>query len=378
MIFKQLRSIFKSKNPTTVTSISTEVLGESTISFWTAGVKFDNRLENVLKCQLKEPLTLLREPDNEIDTNAIHIKTLNNLSLGYVGKFRAVKLAPLLDNNQLDKIAYLTELKCDLANKIYGVKITIPVSKDILHSFKSDQTKEIDFEFDISSRENLYLLVDCEDAILDEISNAIKKLNIKIHRAGLSYTPSSNGKQFKWYLRLDNDADKNNIELALRHKYPLLEEKYNERINAEYLELQDENLSELESENQTLSKELHTLKFNLGNFKKRERLYAHQFESMLSIFLANVTFISDSIDILKNEIKDYTTALSKITEIYNTVNFKAKKIQTLNKWFEIHYNTGQKDDGRIYFKKENHQMQVLVSFKSGQKKDIEYLKKVAN
>ena len=137
-------------------------------------------------------------------------------------------------------------------------------------------------------------------------------------------------------------------------------------------------MSELESENQTLSKELHTLKFNLGNFKKRERLYAHQFESMLSIFLANVTFLSDSIDILKNEIKDYTTALSKITEIYNTVNFKAKKIQTLNKWFEIHYNTGQKDDGRIYFKKENHQMQVLVSFKSGQKKDIEYLKKVAN
>ena len=75
---------------------------------------------------------------------------------------------------------------------------------------------------------------------------------------------------------------------------------------------------------------------------------------------------------LQEELKDYTIALSKIREIQDTVNYKAKKIQTLDKWFEIHYNTGQKDDGRIYFKKGNQQMQVLVSFKSEQKKDIAY------
>jgi hypothetical protein len=41
---------------------------------------------------------------------------------------------------------------------------------------------------------------------------------------------------------------------------------------------------------------------------------------------------------------------------------------------ETHFNTGQKDDGRLYFKRvDGTTWMELVSFKDSQERDIEYL-----
>jgi hypothetical protein len=56
------------------------------ISLWTAGVKYESRINNVLNCKVHDEVMLARESNNEIDKNAIHVKTLNGLSLVYIGR----------------------------------------------------------------------------------------------------------------------------------------------------------------------------------------------------------------------------------------------------------------------------------------------------
>ena len=48
---------------------------------------------------------------------------------------------------------------------------------------------------------------------------------------------------------------------------------------------------------------------------------------------------------------------------------------TLDKWWEVHFNTGQRDDGRLYFYRNSNKLTVLVSFKKDQKRDILNLQK---
>ena len=89
--------------------------------------------------------------------------------------------------------------------------------------------------------------------------------------------------------------------------------------------------------------------------------------------MSDVNFLRDSDEILINEVEDYSDPIKKILSIKTDHNFKGKKIKTLDKWWEIHFNSGQKDDGRIYFKRENNELHVLVSFKKRQVQDIQFL-----
>lgn len=179
---------------------------------------------------------------------------------------------------------------------------------------------------------------------------------------------------YNWCIRIDNGSDKVLIERLLRDNFPLLKEKYDTQFNEEYLELQDEELHNLQVQRDVFENKINELEKSLENLLKREALYNEQFEKMTKIFLSDVIFVRDSADVLKKEIEDYTTALNKIHALYSDPLMRGKKIHTLEKWFEIHFNTGAKDNGRIYFKREGSKLSVLVSLKSSQKKDVDYLR----
>ena len=374
MFFKKLKSLFKRKPKPVEAKEGIVINHPNSISFWTAGIKFESRLDNLLTCRIKDQVLLIREPDNPIDKNAIHVTTMNGSSLGYVGKNRATLLAPMFDTNKIDGVGYIVELKSDLKNELYGVKVCLPVSEEALSIVKSDKLKEIEFVFERSPRDNLYILLNCEENVLDEVKNILEGGGVIVDRAGISYAVSGAGKMYNWYIRINNGSDRVLIERLLRDNFPLLKEKYDNQFNEEYLELQDEELHNLQVQRDVFETKINELEKSLENLLKREALYNEQFEKMTKIFLSDVIFVRDSIDVLKKEIEDYTTALNKIHALYSDPLMRGKKIHTLEKWFEIHFNTGAKDDGRIYFKREGSKLNVLVSLKSSQKKDIEYLR----
>lgn len=374
MFFKKLKSLFKREETDSAQNRGVDPKHSASISFWTAGIKFDSRLDNLLGCKVKDAVYLIREPHNANDKNAVHVMTAKKKSLGYVGRNRAALLSQMLDAKTIENIGYIVALQSDLKNELYGIKISLPVSEEVLYKFKKDKVKEIEFTFEKSSNHNLYILLSCEENVLIEVKTLLEKAEVSIERTGISYALSSSGKLYNWYIRIDNDSDKVLIEKLLRDNFPVLKKKYDNQFNEQYFELQDQELSELLIQRNEFQQTIDTLERSLQNYLKRDSLYDSQFENMTKIFLPEVNFVRDSTDVLKQEVADYTVALTKISEINSDPLFRGTKINTLSKWFEIHFNTGQKDDGRIYFKREGSNLDVLVSFKASQKKDIAYLR----
>lgn len=382
MFLKKLKSFFTERKQKVAKIPLLDLNTPISIDFWTAGITYDSRLNNLLDCKIQEKVLLVRESDNQTDTNAIHIKTGNNKSLGYVSKSTAGNLAPLIDNKQLNPIGYITSIQADLGHSTYGVKVSLPVSEQVANSLKRDTLRAIDYVIELSENGNRYILLICNKNTLDEVRALLEANKISVIRTGVSFIPSkSTGKQYRWFINISNDTGTELIEKILRDNFPVLKEKYDNHLNKEYVALQEEDLQNLKARSNEYSEtiierteRIHDLEKALQSSARIEKNLSDQFENMLKIFLNNVIFVRNSTDVLKAEVADFTVALKKIMEINSDPVFRGTKINTLNKWFEIHFNTGVRDDGRIYFKREGNDLSVLVSFKTAQKKDIEYLK----
>lgn len=382
MFIKRLKSLFRKDHKTIPERDVIDPKNTESIDFWTAGITYDSRLDNLLNCKIKEKVFLIREPGNPSDKNAIHVQTTDKKSLGYVSMNRAAKFAPLIDNNQVGSVGYITSIQADLGNTTYGVKVSLPVSKQAAEMLTRDTLRAIDYVFELSPSQNLYMLLTCSKNTLNEVKDLLEINEIAVTRTGVSFTPSiTTGIQYRWYIHLDKECDKEFIGKFLRGRFPVLQEKYDNRLNKDYIKIQEEENQDLTAQgtqySETISSQaerIHDLEKELQSISKREKNLSNQFEDLLQIFLGNVIFVRNSTHVLKAKVDDYTLALKEIIKINSDPLFEGKKIHTLNKWFEIHFNTGRKDDGRIYFKKEGNNLNILVSFKAKQKKDIEFLK----
>lgn len=359
-------------------SLKSELSELNQISFWIAGTSYEKRKKNILRCKISETVLLVREPDNEFDANAIHVKTKLGQSLGYVGKMKALELAPILDNNSIPNHALITELKCNLSDDAYGVKISLFISQEI-YSKLTKKNIEISYSLNMSSHGNLYLLLDCDEQTLENVCQLLINNSMEVLRTGVSYRPAIDGHLYSWFIRLDNSINHEVLKSLLRANYPNLEEEYDLEFNREYIGIQENEILDLKKENEDLKKSLSKLESSQKHSQKQFVKNLDMFNEILSVFLPNVSFIGDSIDILMNEIKDFTIPLSKVYSIATDSNFKGSPIKSIDSgWFDIHFNTGQRDDGRIYFRKSKAGVDILVSFKKQQKKDIQFLSRLSN
>jgi hypothetical protein len=272
--------------------------------------------------------------------------------LGWVGKNLARELAPLIDKGLIPDYATVIELKCNLYEDVYGIKFLI----------------------DVSEHGNIYLLLDCDESTLDEICHLLGENDVDVLQSGISYRPGSNGKLYSWYLRLNRETNQQKLETLFRIHYPILEEKYDQELTAEYVELQEAELHHLKKENERLITSVKHLERIRDRSEQMNSSLQNQVREMLHLSLPNVEFIFDSVDILLNEIKDYASPIHHLVKLRFDNNYKGKKILLLDKWWELHFSTGQKDDGRLYFKRHGEKLLVLISFKKSQKRDIDRLK----
>lgn len=65
-----------------------------------AGVTFDNRQDVIYRLSEGERLTLLREPENRYDTNAVKVQTIKGNQVGYLNARLSKHFAPLLDRGE--------------------------------------------------------------------------------------------------------------------------------------------------------------------------------------------------------------------------------------------------------------------------------------
>lgn len=139
------------------------------ILFTVAGVTFEKRQENIAKIPYDDyhsPLTLLREPKNKYDKNAIKIISDKYGELGFIPRAEAKKIAPLLDSgrNYLTYISYITSYsKADILVDIKDMSVdasgisTTQVPKVVVEIYKDQATLANLKKIDVVNKNNSLL-----------------------------------------------------------------------------------------------------------------------------------------------------------------------------------------------------------------------------
>jgi hypothetical protein len=94
----------------------------------------------------------------------------------------------------------------------------------------------------------------------------------------------------------------------------------------------------------------------------------------LSVLAPRIDFLRDSISALAEEIDDPRAALSIVAGLdRRPETVRGKKLQAAGGWWELHFSTGQSDDGRIYWRRRkppDDGFEVLISRKRRQERDL--------
>ena len=138
----------------------------------------------------------------------------------------------------------------------------------------------------------------------------------------------------------------------------------------------------LKAQNEQLAEELkgHRERLQTAERQLQERARsAEKAESQLmdvvEVLLPEVEFLKDSRKVVLRELSSFKPIFAELHAIATEPVVKGQAVEGASGWKERHFNTGQKDDGRLYYKRQDGKWLVLVSFKSSQKQDVRWLGK---
>lgn len=114
------------------------------------GESFDNadgssRQDELFRCMPGEPVTLMREPENPHDRNAILVVSCRGIGIGHIDRATAVLLAPHLDRGR-EYRAHIHELRGGMVDyESYGAIICIVWDGRVLPPARALQEVQVDY-----------------------------------------------------------------------------------------------------------------------------------------------------------------------------------------------------------------------------------------
>ena len=353
--------------------------GHKPIRVSLAGVMVENRFRAVAQLSLLEKVFLSREPNNQYDPNAIAVKRQDNKKLGYIGKAIAAKLASFMDSGNDPIAALITDITSDISGSTIGTSICFYLPEEIYDVISKVTQSEIDYCFETGNEGALNLLLNCDEAILNFISAKLTEKGLNWTRSSLSYRRAANGLPYRWYIRFENDASEEIIERFLKDElsfFPTSQElkEYLNNFDSENMDLKNK-LSDSETELKNTKEELVKTQKDLESLERLKPNWSkEEIVQIIQTLLPNIKLQRNSADIVTCELTSCYPVL-KLLHLISTdgKQLKGEKVESTNGWLEKHFNTGRKDDGRLYYKQDGGNWLVLVSCKSSQRQDIQWL-----
>ena len=342
-----------------------------------AGVMHQNQFIAVSELSLLEKVILRREPENEFDPNAIEIKRLDGKRLGYVGKAISKNLAPFMDKNEQLIYGLVTDITSDISGSVIGASICFYLPENISSLICCEEKKDIDYFIETASGSAVYLFVSCDEAMLNQLNDLFLFHKFNWVRSGLNYRPASNGMQYRWYVRFEGISPES-IRRFLQQELSII--PHQERMRQELFEY----MRTFDSENENLKQQqlnsqevIQTIRDENDLLRKsRSNKWNNEIRIIINELLPNIDLKRDSLDVITHELKDYQQILKFLHIIsYSPDQLKGFSVESAKGWREKHFSTGEKDDGRIYYKHVGEKWSVLISDKKSQPHDIQWLKK---
>jgi hypothetical protein len=347
---------------------------ERILSLPVAGVMHEGHEKTAVRLMLHEPVTMRREPANPFDPNAIAVVTKNGDVFGYVDRQDASLLAAWIDSKGGSIGASVSELAADPQGTFVGVRVSTIVPADI----PGLPAAGIEFDSELGSGGGGYLFLDCDEAAVHSIRQELEACGLPSLRSGMSFHPCKSGRLYRWYVRMGEEVTPEAIRNFFAEKYQLQPGSREARAAIDqYARSFDKDLGTKEAEKNVLLGKVEDLETQLIEANRRERdAHGTAITRILTALFREIVLLRDSSEVICRELRCCDSILKALHEVAcKPAALRAAAVRGADGWKEVHYSTGQKDHGRLYFKRMGDKVLALVSFKAVQAKDVEYLRK---
>jgi FtsZ-binding cell division protein ZapB len=335
----------------------------------------EGREKFVHQLSLNSKLTVRRDLENPADPKAVCVTNANGDILGFIPQKYAHPIAEKMDAEEWVPECVIVRLERSPDGKILALRLALSIP-DVLCTDNS--TPLLEFTCAPGSTGAMYIMLNCEASLLNVLLEKLKQNGVECAKFGTAARREIGGHNYDWYVRLPDSATEAQAVNFFETHYAV---KPWGTVDTEdvtqYAEVFDKELKSKDDQLAEQKQALEDAQTKLRESRREGKTKNEQGrQEAIQAMLPNVSLVRDSWDVLLRELADPKGVLTILQRsIFIPKEVDAKRVQSATEWKEYHFNTGQKNDGRLYFRCSGTRTDVLIGFKSDQEKDIEWLKR---
>ena len=218
--------------------------------------RLDDAAEKMgLGLAIGDPLTLLHEPTNPWDANAVKVFWKEQW-IGYIPKDMAALIAAEVPEAATGLEAVVTGLTTTSRRDAFRLQISIPIAKASRRLRELGVTSTFAWDFDrTTGTDKLRLVISCSETAFRELQELLAA-SYDVSKCGYSYYPAQDGRHYPWYLSvIDNNGkapeDPEQVEQLIRSLFGVPSESTRSRER-------QERLKEIEDKQEEINRRLDT------------------------------------------------------------------------------------------------------------------------
>ena len=274
--------------------------------------KLDHAAEKMaMGIAIGDPLTLLHEPTNKWDPNAVKAFWKQEW-IGYIPKDMAALIAAEVPEVGTGLEAVVTGLTTTSRRDAFRLQISIPIPKASRRLRELGVSSTFAWDFDrTSGADKLRLVISCTETAFRELQELLAG-SYEVSKCGYSYYPAQDGRHYPWYLSLTDSSGKAPDDLE--HVEQLIRALFGVPSETTRVRKRQDRLKELEEKQEDINTRLETSRaeerrlrrefdFNKRAWEQRAEKAQEQGEQAIELAQSVEGQLSQQLDLKEQELQ---------------------------------------------------------------------------
>jgi hypothetical protein len=303
--------------------------------------KLDHATEKMeLGIAIGDPLTLLHEPSNQWDPNAVKVFWKEQW-IGYIPKDMAALIAAEVPEAATGLEALVSGLTTTSRRDAFRLQISIPIPKASRRLRELGVTSTFAWDFDrTTGTDKLRLVISCTETAFRELQQLLAG-SYDVSKCGYSYYPAQDGRHYPWYLSLTDSSgkapeDPEQVEKLIRSLFGVPSESTRIRERQERLKELEEKQEEINKRLETSRAEERRLRrefdFNKTAWERRAEKAQAQGDQAIELAQSVEGELSQKLDLKEQELQ---LALAENKALEDQLEQSTNELETLK--LELEY-----------------------------------------
>jgi len=297
--------------------------------------KLDHAAEKMaLGIAIGDPLTLLHEPSNTYDSNAVQV-LWREQAIGYLPTNMAALIAVEVPEAATGLEAVVTGLTTTSRRDAFRLQISIPIPKASRRLRELGVTSTFAWDFDrTTGPDKLRLVISCTETAFRELQELLAA-SYDVSKCGYSYYPAQDGRHYPWYLSLTDSSgkapeDPEQVEKLIRSLFGVPSESTRGRERQERLKQLEDKQEEINKRLETSRAEERRLRrefdFNKTAWEQRAEKAQAQGDQAIELAQSVEGELSQKLDLKEQELQ---LALAENKALEDQLEQSTNELETL-------------------------------------------------